>query len=46
MTTKKHKPITVSEAGRLGGKARTTAKARSSRKNGQLGGRPRKQVRP
>ena len=35
-------PMSVSEFSRLGGQAKTEAKARSARENGKKGGRPKK----
>ena len=39
--TKRKNPAAVA-LGRLGGKARSAAKARASQENGRLGGRPKK----
>ncbi len=36
--------MTITEMARLGGKSKSPAKAKASRKNGKLGGRPKKRV--
>lgn len=38
------KPVTVAEAGKIGGKSKSEAKQAAARENGKKGGRPKKEI--